>query len=71
MDDTRFLQLAETGGENVSTQPEVALQVSITLRTVEQRLDDQECPAGTDDLENSGEVAHSPASVSGFIQNGE
>jgi hypothetical protein len=41
------------------------------LRFLEQSLDNEKCPPGTDDVEGGGEVAHSAVSVSGFIQNGE
>ncbi|GGR17191.1 hypothetical protein GCM10010196_07460 [Agromyces mediolanus] len=66
-----LLELAQAHREHVGGRPELALQVAVALRAVEQLLDDAERPAGSDDVEGGGEVAHAVGSASGFIQNGE
>jgi hypothetical protein len=64
-------EFAQPGSEHVRRHSEVALQIAVPLRFLEQSLDNEKCPPGTDDVEGGGEVAHSAVSVSGFIQNGE
>ena len=64
-------ELAQPSGEHVGRHAEVALQVAVALRPVEQPLDDEQGPPCSDDVEGRGEVAHAVGSASGFIQNGE
>ena len=64
-------QFRQAGREHIGWHSEVALQIAIALRPVEQPLDDQQRPPCSHDIEGRGEVAHAVVSVSGFIQNGE
>lgn len=67
----RPLQLSQAGREDVRRHSQIALQIAVSLRAVEQPPDDEQRPPGTDDVEGCREVAHDVASESGFIQNGE
>ncbi len=71
MQDASRFELAQAGREHVRPQAEVALQVSVPLRPVEESLNDEQRPSCSDDVEGCGEVAHAIGSASGFIQNGE
>ena len=65
------LEFAQAGREHVRRHSKVALQIAVSLRSVEQPLHDQQSPSCADDVEGRGKVAHAFESVSGFIQNGE
>lgn len=64
-------ELAQAGREYVRRHAEVALQVAVALRPVQQSLHDEQSPPGSDNIEGRREVAHAVGSESGFIQNGE
>ncbi|MDF9749607.1 hypothetical protein M2428_001044 [Arthrobacter sp. ES3-54] len=64
-------ELTQAGRKNVRRHSEVALQIAVALRPVEQPLHDEQGPPCSNDIEGRGEVAHSVGSASGFIQNGE
>ena len=65
------LELSQPGGEHVRRHPELTLQISVPLRSVEKSFDDEQRPSGPDNIEGCGEIAHACGSVSGFIENGE
>lgn len=65
------LEFAETNGEHIRPQAQVALQVAIALRTLEKSLDDEQSPPRADDLEGCCELSHRAGSGSDFIQYGE
>ena len=69
--DAGRFELAQAGREHVRRHSEVALQIAVALRPVEQPLHDEQGPPCSDDVEGRGEVAHAVGSASGFIQNGE
>lgn len=69
--DAGRLELAQTGREHVRGHSELALQITVALRPVEQPLHDEQGPAGSDDVESCSQVAHAVGWSSGFIQNGE
>lgn len=71
LQDAGCFELAQAGSEHVRAHSEVTLQITVSLRPLEQSLHDEEGPPRSDDLEGGGEVAHVSGSVSGFIQNGE
>lgn len=64
-------EFARAGRKYVCRYSEVALQIAVSLRSVEQPLDDKQSPSCSNDVESRAEVAHAFGSGSGFIQNGE
>ena len=64
-------KLAQACREYVRRHSEVALQIAVSLRPVEQPLHDEQSPPCPNDVEGSGKVAHVVGAASGFIQNGE
>jgi hypothetical protein len=67
---SRF-ELAQACREDVRRHAEVALQITVPLRPIEQPLHDEQGPPCSDDVEGRGEVAHLVGSESAFMQNGE
>ncbi|GAA4166323.1 hypothetical protein GCM10022286_30810 [Gryllotalpicola daejeonensis] len=55
--DSGGLELTQTGREDVRRHPELALQIAVALRPVEQPLRDKQRPSCADDLEGCAETA--------------
>lgn len=70
-EDARRLEFAQAGCEHVRGDSEVALEIAVALRAVEETLHDEQGPPRPDDVESRRQVAHSAGAASGFIQNGE
>lgn len=64
-------QFTQAGREHIGWYSEVALQIAIALRPVEQPLHDEQGPPRSDDVEGRSKVTHAAGVGSGFIQNGE
>ena len=52
-------ELAQAGREHVRWYSEVALQIAVALRPVEQPLHDEQCPPGSDDVEGRTKIYES------------
>ena len=68
VEDTGGFEFAQPDGQHVRAEAEMALQVAVALRTIEQPLHDEQCPPCSDDLERRSQVGHGAGSGSGFIQ---
>jgi hypothetical protein len=66
-----LFELAQARRKHVGSQSELALQIAVALRPVEELFDDEESPSCANYFEGRGEVTHPFESASGFIQNGE
>jgi len=55
-EDASGLELPRAGGEHVRADAQVALEIAVALRSIEQLLDDKERPPCSDDIECGSEA---------------